>query len=349
MKIKNELVSLKIGDKQYDFNNLILDEYLNRFIKAQLDCQNIYSFANNKKLSYCLLKFDTPFSNITNLSKIKNQDFDICFASGCQYNQIVNDNTITSEYLYNTNGTIWDYKKNTTENIYIENYFGRKITAIGFNITWFPYNFNNTGSYKYPVCAILDTTNYNIYLQKNQELSITRRDIITTDAIFYTNNKEKIPGPAHLCPNGLPEIIHQANIYNENKTQWSSFNDNAYGILHSVGLSSYSDYIDKEFVIGEDIQIEQNETELNIKGIENYLSTDNPLFCGKNIYCSNVLYPIKTNYKYIILKYKIYQRIHSGTFDNITSKIVDTGYYYYQAVPIEKFGKSNLKIKYERG
>lgn len=346
MKIKNDLVTLKTGDKQYNFNNLILDEYLNRFVRAQLDKENISEYKNDKLLRVCLLKFDTPFEKIESDSKIKNQDFDICLMLS-KREQIVSNNQIVIEYSYGDAG-IYDYKESAYKTESIDKYYGKKITAIGFNVTWVPYNLNNEGTYKFPVCAILDTSNYNIYLQKNQELSITRRDIITTDALFYSNDNNKIPGPAHLCPKGLTKII-QDDIYNENNLKVTFFNDNAYGILHSVGLSSYPDYIDKEFIIGEDIQVEQSETELNIKGIENYLSTDNPLFCSETIYCNNNLHPVKTNYKYIVLKYKIYQEVHSGTSDNITSEVVDTGYYYYQAIPIDKIGKSNLKIKYERG
>lgn len=205
-----------------------------------------------------------------------------------------------------------------------------------------------TGSYKTPVCAILDTSNYNMYLQQNQDFSITRRDIITTDALFYSSNKNKIPGPVHLAPYGVPQIIYQPNIYRETGV-WQSFNDRGYGILYSIGLSSYPDYIDKEFIIGEDIQVENNGIELNINGLENYLTKDSPLFCSKNIYASTNLYPVKTNYKYVIFKYKVYQEVHSGTYDDVISTSTDTGYYYYQAIPISKFGKSNLKIKYERG
>ena len=61
------------------------------------------------------------------------------------------------------------------------------------------------------------------------------------------------------------------------------------------------------------------------------------------------LYPIKTNYKYIIFKYKVWQLVHRGTYFNVEEVNTDTGYFYHQAIPIEKFGKTNLKIKYERG
>ena len=102
-------------------------------------------------------------------------------------------------------------------------------------------------------------------------------------------------------------------------------------------------------MIGQDIQVEQNGTELNINGLENYLSTDSPLFPSNDIYPSSDLYPIESNYKYIIFKYKVWQMVHSGTYEETVSTPTDTGYYYYQAIPIDKFGKSNLKIKYERG
>lgn len=346
MKIKNELVSIKIGDKQYDFNNLILDEYLNRFVKAQVDKDKLNSVSYDKRLDYCLLKFDTPFENLKEDTNLNNQDFDICFVGGSIiYNQTINENKITIGYTYDTSFNVWDYNKSTANDNYISNYYGKKVTAIGFNSYW--VNDSNF-LWKVPVCTVLDTSNYNIYLQENQELSITRKDIITTEALFYSNDKNKVPGPVHLVPYGVPQIIYQPNIY-ENSNSWKQFNDPGYGILYSIGLSSYIDYIDKEFVIGQDIQVEQNGTELNINGLENYLSTDSPLFPSNDIYPSSDLYPIESNYKYIIFKYKVWQMVHSGTYEETVSTPTDTGYYYYQAIPIDKFGKSNLKIKYERG
>ena len=347
MKVKNDLIRLKIGDKHYDFNNLILDEYLKRFVLSQLTFNSLNTYKSMKQLKYCMLKFDTPIENLSNSSKLKNQDFDVCFVGGCTYNQNISENKITIEYNYNTNN-IYDYLKDTTSDNYISDYYGKKITAIGFNVGWAPYMEDVSNSKNF-VCAVLDTSNYNIYLQENQELSITRRDVIETDTIFYSSNKNKVPGPAHLMPYGVPQIIYQPNIYNDERDGWYTFDDPGYGILYSVGLSSYTDYIDKELIIGQDIQVEQNGTELNIKGIENYLSTDSSLFCDKNLYPGSYIYPIKTNYKYLILKYKVWQEVHSGTHDNLISTPTDTGYYYYQAIPIEKIGKTNLKIKYERG
>lgn len=347
MKIKNEIVNLKLGNKQYDFNNLILDEYLKRFARFQLSEDNIAKVSDDRKLKYVLLKFDTPIENIQTSTKLNNKDFDICFVGGTITNQTIAENQISIQYNYETqsNSLIYDYSKNTANNIRLSDYYGRKITAIGFNSNWAD---DSNFSWKTPVCAVLDTSNYSIYLQENQDFAITRKDIITTDAVFYTNNKQKIQGPAHIAPFGIPQIIEQPNIYNDDKTAWSFFNDSGYGILYSIGLSSYTDYIDKEFIIGQDVDIENNEAEITIKNLENYLSKKS-IFTGKDLYPSIGLYPIKSNYKYIILKYKVWQMVHGGTYENITSTPTDTGYYYYQAIPINKFGKSNIKIKYERG
>ena len=119
--------------------------------------------------------------------------------------------------------------------------------------------------------------------------------------------------------------------------------------MAGFGLSSYKDYIDKELVIGEDIQLEANGAELTIKDLKNYISKNNLNFPSSDMYSDVNIYPLKNNYKYIVFKYKIWQRVHSGSFDNVKSVTTDTGYYYYQAIPIDKFGKSDLKIKYTRG
>lgn len=348
MKIKNEQVILKIGDKKYEFQNLILDEYLKRFVKRQTDKEKIKLSSNNTELLYCLLKFDTPIENLNNASKLKNQDFDVCIIGGCKYNQQISNTKIIVDYNYEYDGMMYDYKKSTAIDIKMEDYYGKKITAIGFNVFWGKYVENATFEQDY-VCAVLDTSNYNIYLQENQEISITRKDIIETDAIFSTNNKDKIPGPAHLAPFGVPQLIYQSDIYNDEGNSWYSYNDAGYGILYSVGLSSYSDYIDKEFVVGADVSLKISNTEITIKGIKNYLNTEKSIFCNTNLYSASNIYPIKSNYKYVILKYKIWQNVHSGDFDNVITTTTDTGCFYYMAIPIDKFGKSDLIIKYERG
>lgn len=342
MKIKNENINIRIGNKNFNFNNLILDTYLNRFVKGQLDETKINTFSYKKDLRACLIKFDNAFSNVNESSVIYNNMFDIA-ATMEMHSQVINDNQIVVEYSYDMK-RVYDYKEGTLKDI--SNYNGRKIAAIAFNVS---LTYASTGSFDLPILSFLDASNYNIYLQENQDLSITRKDIITTDALFYTDDKNVVPGPAHLGPYGVPQIIFQPDIYNSDGTSWSHFYDEAYGILYSVGLSSYINNIDKEFIVGQDIQVEENGSELIIDQIENYLIADNSLFCNENLYPNSNLYPIKSNYKYVIFKYKLWQTVSSGTYENIVRTITDTKYFYHQAIPIEKFGKTNLKILYERG
>lgn len=116
------------------------------------------------------------------------------------------------------------------------------------------------------------------------------------------------------------------------------------GILYSIGFSSYIDYIDKEFVVGEDIQAIQENNEIKIEGIENYLSNKEPLYPSISLYPSTNLYPRSSKYKYLILKYRIWQDVWNDNEYTTT----DTGLYYHQAIELSKHGLTNLKIKYER-
>lgn len=346
MKIKNDLTTIKIGKKHYDFHNLILDEYLKTFANAQLNVNNVNNFNNIKNLEYLLIKFDTPFENLNEKSVIKNEDFDIALIFATSIIQNTNETSITTEYNYKTTSdvTILDYNKpNTEEKIYISDYTGKKITALGFNSYWTPSNFVEN-----PVKAVLDTSNYNIYLQENQDFTVTRKDIITTDTLFYSNNKEKVPAPLHLMPVPNKAIITPTFLQKADSNARIYGKDESYGIIYSVGLSSHIDSIDKEFLVGQDIEIIQDETELKINDIENRLSKYIN-FPNSNLYPHSGLYPTQSNYKYIIIKYKVWQEILSGRYEEPVYTMTDTGYYYYQAIPATISGKLNLTIKYERG
>lgn len=343
MKIKNDLISIRIGRKQYDFRNMILDEYLKTFATSQLDVESVRKVTNGKSLYYPLLKFDTPIENLNEKSVLVNEDFDI-FSLYYTANQEVSENQITTQYNYTFDKVIDFSSSNYPNQINISNYFGRKITAIGFS------SFGGKSSSIYStVRAVLDTSNYNIYLQPNQEFTVTRKDIITTDALFYTPNKNKIPALLHLMPIPNKAVIEPNKLYSNSGTAAIEGTDASYGIIYSIGLSSYIDRIDKEFIVGEDVEITQNGTELNIEGIENYLNNENRLYPSSNLYPSSSIYPIKANYKYIIIKYKVWQNILSGTYENPVYTMTDTGFFYHQAIPIDKFGKLNMKIRYERG
>lgn len=353
MKIKNELVSLKIGNKKYDFKNLILDEYLKRFIYNQIDTTSRNILKNQNLLRILLLKFDTPFENLSEKSILYPTDFDISFVGkSCKaIDTNVSENLITIKYTYATDDYIYDYNKKKGGDLPLSDYYNKKIVAIGFATNWVHFTQNNK------ICAVLDTSNYNIYLQANQKLECTRKDTISTDALFWSNDK-RIKGPVHLCPTGGEPLLYQDPYPGFREEDKKIFNARSAlktkGVLYSIGLSSYIDYIDKEFVIGKDVIAVQNETELSIQSINNDYNFEKELHPHNSIYPSSNLYPIKSNYKYVILKYKVYQEIEKGVYgeDNTLDFEyiqTDTKSYYYQAIPIDKFGETNFKIKYERG
>lgn len=352
MKIKNELVSLKIGNKQYDFKNLILDEYLKRFILKQLDTTTPRYIPYQLYLDTLFFKFDTPFKNLSPQSDIFPEDFDIAFVDGCKsVITTATPNLITTKYTYDMDNFIYDYNKKKGGDLPFEDYYGKKIVAIGFGPNFASFTKKNK------VCAVLDTSNYNIYMQANQKLECARKDIVSTDALFWSSD-DRIKAPAHLYPYGGDPLLYQEPYPNFRKEDKISFMARSAmptkGVLYSIGLSSYTDYIDKEFVIGKDVIAVQNGTELSIQSINNDFNFEKELHPNNLIYPSANLYPIKSNYKYVIFKYKVYQEIEKGVYDeennlNIEYTQTDTKSYYHQAIPIDKFGESNLKIKYERG
>lgn len=352
MKIKNELVSLKIGNKKYDFKNMILDEYLKRFILKQLDTTTPRYVPYQIYLDTVFFKFDTPFENLSPQSDVFPLDFDIAFVGGCKsVITTATPNLMTTKYTYDMNNFIYDYNEKKGGNLPFENYYGKKIVAIGFGVWFAHYNKNNK------VCAVLDTSNYNIYMQANQRLECTRKDTVSTDALFWSSDA-RIKAPVHLYPYGGDPLLYQDPYLDFREEDKKSFNAMSAlptkGVLYSIGLSSYTDYIDKEFVIGKDVNIVQNGTEFSIQSINNDFNFEKELHPHNSIYPSSNLYPIKSNYKYVIFKYKVYQEIQSAIYgeDNTLEykyTQTDTKSYYHQAIPIDKFGESNFKIKYERG
>ena len=333
MKIKNEKILIKCGKKRIELRNLILDAYLNQFANAQISIGNAVSTDFQKCLNYCLLKFEEPL-NFDKTSKIPNENFDVALIGDELIRQEGNEKKviIQYDYVFNANSFFYDYKKKYGGQ-YMSEYYGKKITAIGFNSWWTP----TTKEKFIPVCAIVDVSNYNLYLQEGQEFSITRKDIIATDIEFYSPT-DKIKYPVHLAPNNIE------NLYLPELKAYEYWDPVAYPVLYSIGFGN-----DKINIMEEHI-IENDEAFLNAK--------DNKLYVNNlKIYesISNIFLPqflpftgARSNYKYIILKYKIYQRLNDSSGDNTTSKNIDSGYYYQCVMPITEYGQKSVVISYER-
>ena len=174
-------------------------------------------------------------------------------------------------------------------------------------------------------------------------MTITRKDIISTDAIFYSSNINKVPAPAHLAPLPLPNILEQQELI-INGLHYNYKNE-CYGILDSVGYG-YNSYQPKElhspvfYTYDPNLLLNENLTNKDTGYDGDFPQKDYP----------QIDYPSAPKYKYIILKYKVYQVIY--TYDSIDNEIIqtptDTGEYYLQAFPIDMYGNA-IRIKYERG
>lgn len=347
MKIKN-YINIKSGNKNIDFHNLILDEYLKRFIITQLDVtQNDYA-RNGKALRIAYLKFDTPL-NFDSSSEIDAyENFDAIILHLESFIQNISERKIEVKYVFKTNEGLLNMNTHQIEDV--SSFYGRKITAIGFNRM--PGHSALVGN----VCAILDTSNYDLYLQENEDFVLTRRDVITTDADFWCSDN-RVKGPVHLTVSGGPSLLYQDSL--EETDEWGTTHfvtpANTFAQLYSVGFSSYKDFLAEEYVIGTDITAINNGTSISINGLENILS-DYLLHPNSKIHPNSSIYPLKANYKYIVYKYKLFQEIYTKNPDYVEDgdepryieTWTDTGAYYLQSVPLNKVGNIDLKIKYER-
>lgn len=315
MKIKNEEVTIQIGRKKAKFRNTILDQYLKKFIDCQLATnQGFLSLVNTRELRYILLKFDTPLQFDTD-SIITNDQFDIAIIfNSFQKNTVYKDNKIIVDYTYNQSNelySIYDYEAggSTGRNTDFSEYKGRKVTAIGFNTSWMPRE-------QFPVCSIINTSNYNIYLDPNQQLSFTRRDTIESDLIFFTNSN--LDGAIHLTPERYLQ-----------------------GKLVAIGFSNSRDFIDDIHYI-EDMEIERDNFSISFPKLPNVIG--NSLVASDNIAASNSLVCGKETFKYLVLQYMVFE-IH----------MVDGEYQiqykgdYFMSNELEKYGNTKITLKYERG
>ena len=250
MKIKNEAIVIRNGKKIYEFKNLILDAYLKELAEAQTSVENTSKIGYQKALKFCLLKFEDELS-FNKESNLPNETFDVCYIGDDYITQIGNTNQITVQYdaYFNKNTFVYDYSARTGGTKFLEKYYGKKITAIGWNDYWTPTLSNNNFV---PVKAILDVSKYNFYLQENQEISITRKDIITTDSLFWANTS-KIGYPVHLAPANIE------NIYEQKLDEHEYWDSEAYPLLYSVGFSNNLTYMLKEYLEIAKKEIENNE------------------------------------------------------------------------------------------
>lgn len=304
MKIKNEYIKIKTSSREFNLKNLIFDDYLKYFFQRQYDSEKLSYYNSMIQMSYCFIKFDEPLKNIIPSNRdergnciITEESFDISITVS-NIIRTGNDNSTSTIYDYTSRRGIYDYSINASVDD-INQYAGRKITAIGFGYL------NN-------IFACVDTSNYSVYMVQDEELNISRKDVFSSDAICKGSDY-----PVHLATAG--DLCY----YESGKGKQAAYK---YAMLYSVGFGKTIGKMDEEYVINEDIQIiKENDYAFGFDmetGTEEGIYPSHVLYCDdelyplpfyvkaevyprENFYLDDMMYPSDSNYKYVIYKYRL--------------------------------------------
>lgn len=332
MKIKNEYVKVKQGKKERTFKNMILNSYLSLYSKGQYLDPVVVDYNNDKYLAECLIKFDTSLRQITPNSLFNKNDFDISI-NAITYNSEFNSHGVDFTYNYGLreNNSVYDIK----EGIFLDDlstFLGKKITALGFT------NGNE-------IYAVIDTVNYSLYVDDSYEFNVFRKDKFSSDAVCDNN-------PYHLCPIGKGSIIIDEDYGSAM----------VFARLYSVGLGRTIGKMEEEYILGEDVEINveddytfsfnfkkgdieslypliNNQPKSNQYPVAEYISKYQ--FPNTNFYISNNKYPLKTDYIYVIYKYRLYYINHG-------SQVVNLDEFYTMNYYTSRKGLITVKTKIER-
>ncbi len=333
MKIENKEVSIKIGDKTKILKNLILNSYLDLFADSLINFKN-------KDLPYCLVNF-TKHNNIDETSTI--MEYDTILEADYSNNiELLTENTLINKYYYMD--TVNGEKS-------LQEFSGLAIKELGFA------NYDNQKN-MFVLYAFLDVSKYDLYIQDNQPIIISRIDKITNDLKMYSNSS-KVKGPIHLTMRGIAE------------TKGMEY-DVVMPKLHSIGLGTLYNKMEEEILI-KDLDIEKK----NTGQVEIYSAKDRAVYPSAKLYPSNNFFPgrkkiglkelkieekeegtypsiflypntnifmSETRRRWIIYKFKLYKIKTEG----LKEILEDTGDYYYQSKLANMYGKLKLKVKYER-
>lgn len=338
MKIKNDYIKIKTNSKETTLHNYIYDNYLRNFTLSQyvLGLQdNSYNEninLNDKKMIKRLyIKFTTPLEDYTNASV---SDFDIYMIIYDSINKTTTNNSVSVFYIYNL-----DNVSSLSESL--EEYYGEKITALGF------------GDYE-DIMACVDTSLYDIYLLEGEHMQIMRKDIISTDGECVGYDY-----PVHLSP-----------LENYEKTRFAN-NTGYLARLYSIGFGTQKGVINsQEKIFAEKVDgtldvkyINDKEFSVNIiKQTERSQYPSITKYAGSIKYPlalnvlreifpstiskipSNSKYPLAGNYKFIVIKYRLFYYDYSmGGIEKM-----ETNKFYTINIPLTTEGLFEFKFKMTR-
>ena len=181
MKVKNLEVSIKVGNKQHKFTNLILNKYLDLFADSFLEFKD-------KNLDFCCVNLTNEKTLVT--AESTEMPFDtILEFNSAERSELLTENTVINKYNYES--PLAGYNS-------LSSYIGQYIKQIGFGI----YDYE---AKKFELYAYLDVSKYNIVVQEGQPIVISRMDKVSTDMNFWSN-ANAVKCPYHLTTKGLLEV-----------------------------------------------------------------------------------------------------------------------------------------------
>lgn len=298
IKVQNKYVKILNGEKEVVVHNYIYDTYLEYVHNSQLLDQ--YFIQNNakKRISGCYLKLDEP---ITDFENAVYTDFDLCIR---EKNSTTTGNKNSCDIIYNFDSSysITDAQDmGYADNIDLEEYIGKKITAIGF--------FNAEPKHM----AFVDTTDFNIYITEEQSLVILREDVFSTNMECIG-----VDFPYHLAPTN--------KWYKQRTSPTNYYGTEIFARLYSIGFGSTKGIMRQEYKLDdEEIIINKTNTSFNFSmktGEKITIYPHTALYCGNgkyplaeysereilpqlSLYPASNKYPLKANVRYIIYKYEL--------------------------------------------
>ena len=326
MEITNKEIEIKIGNKSHKFKNLILNNYLQMYSGCFLE-------DSYKSLEIAYLVFDKKLHITEDTTQI---EYDVMLPSFWmsaedEAKQIVSNNSVEIRYVFKNYASENELFPKVDWNQYV----GKKITGIGFG----------TGDVLGEIHAFLDTSNYDLVVQENQNIIITRVDRLQTNANFFGVN---INFPLHLSPN------YFINTQNNNRRYKVALKNVGFGVTAQDFDVWYSE---NEFTVTKD------NTSVIITTQYTTIAPRMGLYPSSSLYPSDMLYPEQIEGLYpkndlypsdtlcpesIPFRYILYRFVVQELKD-IEAGYEDTNMSYIQSYPLTKYGNLKYLLKYERG
>ncbi|MEG0282625.1 MAG: hypothetical protein RR662_05555 [Clostridia bacterium] len=324
MEITNK--EIKIGNKSHKFKNLILNNYLQMY-------SNCFLEDSYKSLEIAYIMFDKKLHVTEDTTQM---EYDVMLPSFWmsaedEAKQIVSNNSVEIRYVFKNYASENELFTKVDWNQYV----GKKITGIGFG----------AGDILGKIHAFLDTSNYNLVIQENQNIVITRVDRLQTNANFFGVN---INFPLHLSPN------YFINTQNNNRRYKVVLKNVGFGVTAQEFDVLYNE---NEFTVA------KGETSVVITapyttvaprlGLypSNLLYPSGDLFPEQieglypknDLHPSGSLYPESIPFRYILYRFVVQE------LKDIEAGYKDTNMSYTQSYPLTKYGNLKYLLKYERG